>query len=364
MTPTTLFVLAEHEGSSDELEIFCMQQAIRDFQSLTVDSSNPTLFLNLSGRAGSTLAPFEALEKSRTTCGLAPGNIAIEVLEDEITHLREYLTLIHQFRERGYLIALDDMGTGHSNLDRVPLIRPDVLKIDRSLIACVDTDYHKQGAVKTLVDLSRRIGALVVVEGVETENEALVSLELGVDLFQGYLLDKPHPYDPHETQRLTPALTRAESLARTFRSYMGSKVSERRRQHVRFQDVVHELLGALVGIDVDAFDAALATVVRHQPTVESVYILDDTGIQVTSTIRNAHARRRIGGADVRSSRRDTDHSLKEYFYMLRDVDLPRYTTDPYVSLVSGRVIRTLSQAFGPAANAQRYVLCVNVLCQD
>ena len=94
-------------------------------------------------------------------------------------------------RQRGFLVVLDDVGAGHSNLDRIPLIRPDIIKIDRSLITGVDADFYKQETFKSLVSLSRRIGALVVAEGIETEREAVAALELGADLLQGYFLGRP-----------------------------------------------------------------------------------------------------------------------------------------------------------------------------
>jgi hypothetical protein len=58
--------------------------------------------------------------------------------------------------------------------------------------------------------------------------------------------------------------------------------------------------------------------------------------------------------------RGTDHSLKEYFYVLVDVELQRYTTDPYVSLASGSLCRTISTRFLTAGSKRPYVLCVDV----
>jgi hypothetical protein len=55
-----------------------------------------------------------------------------------------------------------------------------------------------------------------------------------------------------------------------------------------------------------------------------------------------------------------DHSLKEYYYILMDVELQKFTTDPYVSLATGNVCRTISTAFRDAANNRLYILCVDV----
>ena len=89
-------------------------------------------------------------------------------------------------------------------------------------------------------------------------------------------------------------------------------------------------------------------------------MLDDAGLQVTETVCNTSFARRSGGAMFRPAPEGSDHSLKEYFYVLVDVELPKYTTDPYVSLASGSLCRTISSCFREAASKRTYVLCVDV----
>ena len=75
------------------------------------------------------------------------------------------------------------------------MIKPDILKLDRSLVTSIESDYHHQETFKSLVQLTRRIGAIVVAEGIETQAQAMVALELG-DLLQGFFLG--HPQDASE----------------------------------------------------------------------------------------------------------------------------------------------------------------------
>src|SRR5215204_1586863 len=100
-----------------------------------------------------------------------------------IDDLSNLCNLFDRFRQWGSLLF--------SNLNRIPLIKPDILKVDRRLISNIDADYYKQETFKSLVGVSRRIGALIVAEGVESESEAIISLELGADLLQGYFLSRP-----------------------------------------------------------------------------------------------------------------------------------------------------------------------------
>jgi hypothetical protein len=55
--------------------------------------------------------------------------------------------------------------------------------------------------------------------------------------------------------------------------------------------------------------------------------------------------------------------VKEYYYVLLDVELNKYTTDPYVSLASGNLCRTISTCFRDAHNNKMYILCIDVLCE-
>ena len=85
--------------------------------------------------------------------------------------------------------------------------------------------------------------------------------------------------------------------------------------------------------------------VGKYPSVECVYVLDHAGIQVTDTVCNPSIRRREHGAIFRPAPRGTDHSLKDTYYSLLDVEPDKHTTDPYVSLASGSISQTISTHF-------------------
>jgi len=118
--------------------------------------------------------------------GLNPASIVIEILESKVRNVEALNKFIRAHRAQGFLVALDDVGKGHSNLDRIPVIQPDIIKIDRSLVTCIQDDYYRQEIFKSLVKLSHKIGAFALAEGVESEDEVLCTLELGANLLQGY----------------------------------------------------------------------------------------------------------------------------------------------------------------------------------
>jgi len=361
LTGAELFSQADAQGLTDPLGLLCREEAVKAFAALRDRAQDLVLFLNLdvpAHRPPTAIA--DDLFDLVTTHGLTPGVVAVEILETRFSDMARLRALTDLLRERGFLIVLDDVGVGHSNLDRVSFIRPDVLKIDRALIAGLNVDSHKRSALKSLLDLSRQIGALVVVEGVETESEAIVALELGADLMQGYFIGRPEAHDTVQDTSLERTFARVGALAQTFRGHMVEKINDRRLRHRRFNVVVNQMLCDLTGADVNEFDAILTAMIGRYPTVECAYVLDRLGMQVTDTVCNPNVTRRENGILFRPAPRGADHSLKEYYYVLLDVELHKYTTEPYVSLASGTVSQTISTYFRDARNNNIYVLCVDV----
>lgn len=361
LAPYHLFKMAAAEGLSVAVENLCRESAVRTFSSLDARPDELLLFLNLDlvGQPDPDEVP-EQLLRLVDAAGIPPRSVAVEFLEARLDDVGRFASLARGLRERGFLVVLDDVGAGHSNLDRIPLFRPDVLKIDRSLITSVDADYYKQETLKSLVGLARRIGALVVAEGIETEAEAICALELGADLLQGYFLARPRAVSSFDDGGLARATVEIDALARKFKAHMVGAINGRKLQHRRFNVILNRILCDLTNTDAHAFDEILARIIPEHPTVECLYVLDDAGVQVTETIWNAAVTRQQDGALFRPAPKGTDHSLKEYYYVPLDVELQKYTTDPYVSLASGNLCRTISTCFRDAGNSRLYVLCVDV----
>jgi EAL domain-containing protein (putative c-di-GMP-specific phosphodiesterase class I) len=118
--------------------------------------------------------------------------LVIEVTERGVMHEGTALTkMLGELRARGARIALDDLGAGYAALSVVTILRPEVIKLDMSLVRDVDKDEARADLVQALVDLAHRLGATLVAEGVETVGERDTLCALGCDLLQGYLLARP-----------------------------------------------------------------------------------------------------------------------------------------------------------------------------
>lgn len=187
-TPQALFGAARLHGRLLELERLCQETAVAGARRARL--SLP-LFVNVEPEAVeaedlSTLARTAAILGDST-------QLVIEITERALTaRPAELIDLLARARRLGWGIALDDVGVDPRSLALLPIVRPDVVKLDRALIQ--DRPNAASAAVLTAVASEcERTGAIVLAEGIETERHRLTALAAGATLGQGYLLGRPGP---------------------------------------------------------------------------------------------------------------------------------------------------------------------------
>jgi EAL domain-containing protein (putative c-di-GMP-specific phosphodiesterase class I) len=128
--------------------------------------------------------------------GISPSRLILEIVEQdwrcEVRALEASLTVL---RDAGVRLAQDDFGLGHSNFERLLVLRPDFVKVDRHFVAGCDRDPLRREVLMALQKLACGVGAEVIAEGVETVAELGALTSCGIDLVQGYLLSRPLPGD-------------------------------------------------------------------------------------------------------------------------------------------------------------------------
>ncbi|MCD2497073.1 EAL domain-containing protein [Microbacterium nymphoidis] len=93
----------------------------------------------------------------------------------------------------GCLLLLDDAGAAHSTVERIQELRPDIVKLDRFIVATYEDDVATQALAARLCDAARAVGARLLVEGIETPRQAALARDLGAEYAQGYLFGRPAP---------------------------------------------------------------------------------------------------------------------------------------------------------------------------
>jgi EAL domain-containing protein (putative c-di-GMP-specific phosphodiesterase class I) len=120
--------------------------------------------------------------------------VVLEVTERaSVLHLADLDANIARLRELGYRIAIDDLGTGYSDLASVARIRPDFVKLDQSLVRGIDASDAQRTVVHSMSALTSEMKAILIAEAIETEAEARTLRHLGLDLLQGFYFARPQP---------------------------------------------------------------------------------------------------------------------------------------------------------------------------
>ena len=122
-----------------------------------------------------------------------PHQIVFEVVESErLANPRHLRRIAEYYRQKGFCIALDDVGTGSNSLQMIEEIQPDYIKLDKSLVWKFNTAIGSR-TIRKLAELAAESGIEVIAEGVETAEMRDVLLQSGIRYMQGYFFAKPGP---------------------------------------------------------------------------------------------------------------------------------------------------------------------------
>ncbi len=131
--------------------------------------------------------------------GLDAADILVEFTEDHRLPIPEYKQLLARNKQAGFATGMDDFGAGYSGLSALVECRPEVLKLDRALVRGIDTSYTRQKIVAAFSDCCKALDMRLIAEGIETEQECRMLLDLGITHMQGFLFSHPVidalPYD-------------------------------------------------------------------------------------------------------------------------------------------------------------------------
>jgi EAL domain-containing protein (putative c-di-GMP-specific phosphodiesterase class I)/GGDEF domain-containing protein len=192
----TLFALAERTGRLLDFERVCRAQAFSSARRHL--RAGIKLFINTS--AAALLDPElagEAFAEHARTYGLEPTDVVLEIAERVAVEERAASSAaLRDLKRCGFRLAIDDMGAGYASLHSVVEMEPDFTKFDVALVRHIDRSLIKQSLLETLVELSNKIGAQVIAEGIESESELIALRDLGVFLGRGRYLAAPAPLPP------------------------------------------------------------------------------------------------------------------------------------------------------------------------
>lgn len=197
LPPDVVFEEASSIGAGIDLEVLAFRRAadhLANVSGYVAINFSPDTFL--SGRCRELLADLPA------------DRVVLELSEHApVDDYDELAAALAPLRDRGMRLAIDDVGAGFSSLRHIVLTAPDVLKLDRSIVAGVAHDPVLRTLARSLVDFAGSLGAQTVAEGIETVEDAVVLRDVGVDLGQGWLFARAGTPDSMQERYAMPEAT-------------------------------------------------------------------------------------------------------------------------------------------------------------
>ena len=191
IAPSLFIPVAERTGMIHGLGAWALREALRAAADWWREGSLVPVAVNVSPVQLDRRELITEILQAIVESGLPPCALTIEITESAIVHSRvQAIESLEALRAAGVRIALDDFGTGYSSLSALNGFPIDELKLDRSFIASIDSPRTREVILQT-VQLARKLGIEVVLEGIEEERHRAAAVGLGCDLLQGFLIAPP-----------------------------------------------------------------------------------------------------------------------------------------------------------------------------
>ncbi|MGF6596867.1 EAL domain-containing protein (putative c-di-GMP-specific phosphodiesterase class I) [Paraburkholderia sp. GAS448] len=270
--PDTLFAQAEAHANAPILDRLSRCLHVANFVEQKIDTC--WLFLNALPQVFETRWPHRAfIDELSAHFGLPHERIVIELVEQPAGDEAAVARTLAATRPRDFLIAIDDFGTGFSNFDRVWRFRPDIVKLDRSLIARAGKREGDETLMTHLIAMLHQAGTLVLAEGVETDDELMILMQADVDFVQGFWFGQP------QTSVQAAGAAAPRLIESMWQKYAAYDVANARYQRLGFESFAEAVRA---GAMVFAATGDLAQAAEHVFRVSEarrVFVLDANGLQ-------------------------------------------------------------------------------------
>ncbi|MDJ0985331.1 MAG: bifunctional diguanylate cyclase/phosphodiesterase [Desulfobacterales bacterium] len=194
--PGSFISIAEETGLIVPITQLIAQKACEDlcrWQDQLKDKLKLTMNINLSSKHFLSPTLLDDIKEILNQTGMPPQQLKLEITETALMEdADETIRLVHRLKDLGLHLVIDDFGTGYSSLSYLQRLPIDTLKVDRSFVSRIKSEPDgNRNIVEAIISLAHRLKMMVVAEGVETEEQFAILLEMNCQFGQGYLFSKP-----------------------------------------------------------------------------------------------------------------------------------------------------------------------------
>ncbi|MCY6484052.1 EAL domain-containing protein [Clostridium aestuarii] len=355
VTIDELIKCAKNKDVIIDLDRLYREKAVESFSKLYCETKEKILFININASIISKFVGSGVIMDLVNKFNLKPQNVVLEIVEDNIEDIESLKSFTTNYRSKGFLVALSDIGYGFANLDKISYVEPDIIKISGAITQNIESDYYKQEIFKSLVNLCKNIGALVVADGIESLQQAFTTIELGADMLKGEYFGISQEITNEFMDNIKGNV---QYIAKKYKDYMIDKINIEKSRHKRYESIMENILNELSNVREKEFNNKLKEVISDYDIFECVYILNKDGVQVSDTFTHYKNMLSQKALIFHPAKRGTNHSLKKYYYFLKNMGLSKYITEPYISLATGNLCITISSIFANKDN-ENYILCID-----
>ena len=354
--PYELFKLAIDANLNLELDVLTRNKSIEKFKKYYLENNELILFLNFEP---SLINDFNAQEQNYCftqaidKVEIPYKNFILEIKEDEISNTKALKEFCAYYKELGFAIALDDFGTENSTFDRINVIKPDLIKIDKSLFVDTKNNHINREIIKSIARMGHNLGIRVLAEGVEDEDAICLALKSNVNLFQGYYFSRP--VFELDTFLMDKIIVKMNDIGTIFRRMTLDSISKKRDLVNNYNLLSNEIIEQFVNID-DSEKILKIALLNHND-LEAFYLIDvDSAKQIHDTVIDNKNERFI------PSKAGDEHYLKEYFYITLESKQGIFLSPNYVSYATGNICKTFAKRF--ELENKSYIICIDLVIKE
>ncbi len=351
ISPFFLFKYAKENDKSLILDKVCREKAMEAFTKQTLA---PTLFLNFEASVLNDFVPSEQeIMSFLTENNINPKNVVIEINEALVKDSFQLLMFVDMCRSLGFIIALDNVGTGESTQNRIMLVNPDIIKIDRAIVMSIESNTYNREVFRSIVAIAKKIGALTVAEGVETIDEVITCILLGVDYFQGYFFSKPEQI---ESLYSNDVRIKLDELAKSLNLTSKNNSTVTSVKIETYKRIIDKLIEKLKNIPENEYQSAILEHISNHREIECAFLINERGFQITDTILAPDITIIDGFTPALIG---DNHDIKNYFYAIREQIEDPFISGWYVSAATGQKCKTLSSHFRNE-KGEMIIVCIDL----
>ena len=204
ISPAEFIGVFERNGTITKLDYYMWETACMQLRKWK-EQGREDLYIsvNISPKDFYFMDVYKAFTELVAKHGISPANLKLEITETAMmSELERQRKLIARLRAAGFVVEMDDFGSGYSSLNMLKDIQVDTLKIDMAFLGKTDNEDRASKILKMVVELSKQLEIPVITEGVETHDQVEFLRKIGCDMFQGYYFAKPMDVSAFEEKYL------------------------------------------------------------------------------------------------------------------------------------------------------------------